>query len=183
MAPDLANNALPLYLARPISRSRLHPRQALRPGRAHVAAHLDPDHAALRACSARLAGWSWFAANLRIALGILACSALWILVVSLLTLAVSAWVRWRPIATLSVFGYFFISAAIGTLANKLLHTSWGNVLNIVKLMRFLWSDFFGLQPLRDALPTGAVVLAIVLTCLGFLAMLGRRVRAYEVVRG
>lgn len=182
VAPDLANNALPLYLSRPISRSDyILGKLSVLVGLMSLLTWIPIMLLYAEQCA--LAGWSWFAANLRIPLGILACSALWILVVSLLTLAVSAWVRWRPVATLSVFGYFFVSAAIGTLANKLLHTSWGNVLNVAKLMRFLWSDFFGLQPLRDALPTGAVVLAIVVTCLGFLAMLGRRVRAYEVVRG
>lgn len=182
VAPDLANNALPLYLSRPIGRrdyilGKLSVLVGLMSLLTWIPIML------LWALQCALGGWTWFAANLRIPVGILACSALWILVVSLLTLAVSAWVRWRPIATLCVFGYFFVSAAVGTLANELLSTDWGNVLNVAKLMRFLWSDFFGIRPLEDALPTGAVVAALVATCLMFLTMLLRRVRAYEVVRG
>lgn len=182
VAPDLANNALPLYFSRPISR------------RDYVAGKLSVlvglmslltwiPLTLLWALQCTLGGWDWFAANLRVPVGILACSALWILVVSLLTLAVSAWVRWRPIATLCVFGYFFISAAMGALANEILDTRWGNLVNVAKLMRFLFTDFFGIRPLDDALPTGVVVLAIVTTCLLFFALLWRRVRAYEVVRG
>ncbi len=102
--------------------------------------------------------------------------------VSLLTLAVAAWVRWRPIATLSVFGYFFVSAAIGTLINETLDATWGSVFNLAKLMRFLWTDFFAIPQLEDALPAGVSLAAIAVTCLVFLAMLVRRVRAYEVVR-
>ena len=90
--------------------------------------------------------------------------------------------RWRPIATLSVFGYFFASAAIGTLINETLGVTWGSLVNVVKLMRFLWTDFFGIAPMDDALPTVVSVAAIAATCLAFLAMLVRRVRAYEVVR-
>lgn len=182
VAPDLANNALPLYLSRPISRrDYVFGKLSVLVGLMSLLTWIPMT--LLWALQCTLGGWEWCAANLRVPAGILACSALWILVVSLLTLAISAWVRWRPIATLCVFGYFFISAAMGALANEILNTSWGNLLNVAKLMRFLWSDFFGIRQLDDALPTAAVVAAIVATCFVFLAMLWRRVRAYEVVRG
>jgi ABC-2 type transport system permease protein len=181
VAPDLANNALPLYLSRPIRRrDYIAGKLTVLVGIMSVLTWIPL--MLLFALQSSLAGWGWLAANLRIAVGILSCSALWILVVSLLTLAVSAWVKWRPIATLAVFGYFFISAAISALVNELLHTEWGSLLNVAKLMRFLWSDFFGIESLRNALPASASVIAIAFTCLIFLAMLARRVRAYEVVR-
>jgi ABC-2 type transport system permease protein len=181
VAPDLANNALPLYLSRPIRR------------RDYVIGKLVVLIAVMSvltwlpmmllfALQSVLQGWSWLAGNLRIALGIICCSVLWILVVSLLTLAISAWVRWRPIATLAVFGYFFVSSTMGALVNEVLGTRWGSLLIVAKLMRFLWSDFFGIRQLRDALPATASVVAIAATCLVFLVMLVHRVRAFEVVR-
>lgn len=181
VAGDLANNALPLYLSRPVGRGqyivgKLAVLVAVMSVLTWVPIML------LFGLQSGLAGWSWFAANLRIAAGILFCSALWIAVVSLVTLAVAAWVRWRPIATLSVFGYFFISAAIGALINGTLDATWGSVFNLAMLMRFLWSSFFGIPPTDEALSAGVSVAAIALTCLAFLAMLLRRVRAYEVVR-
>lgn len=181
VAPDLANNALPLYLSRPVGRSDyIAGKLAVLVGVMSVLTWIPI--MLLFALQSGLAGWSWFAANLRIAVGIMSCSALWIAVVSLLTLAVAAWVRWRPIAMLSVFGYFFVSAAIGTLINETLEVTWGNVFNLAKLMRFLWTDFFAIPQLEDALPTSVSLAAIAVTCLVFLAMLVRRVRAYEVVR-
>jgi ABC-2 type transport system permease protein len=181
IAPDLANNALPLYLARPVTRGTyILGKLMVLVGMMSVLTWIPI--MLLYALQCGLAGWSWFAANLRIAFGIMACSVLWIAVVSLLTLAVSAWVRWRTIATLSVFVYFMISAAIGSLINEILNTEWGSLFNIGKLMRFLWTDFFGIPPTPEALGTTASMVAVSLTCLVFLAMLRRRIRAFEVVR-
>lgn len=181
VAPDLANNALPLYLSRPITRGDyIKGKLSVLVGLMSLLTWIPIMLLYVLQCV--LAGWAWFAANLRIPIGILACSALWILVVSLLTLALSAWVRWRPIATLSVFGAFFISAAVGTLVSEILHTRWGSVLNVFKLMRFIWSDLFGVAPMPEALPVGVSVAIVGLWCLLFLVMLVRRVRAYEVVR-
>lgn len=181
VAPDLANNALPLYLARPIRRrDYIAGKLLVLVGVMSILTWVPI--MLLFALQSVLAGWSWLAANLRIAAGIMCCSALWIFVVSLLTLAISAWVRWRQIATLTVFGYFFVSSAVGALANEVLATEWGSVLIAVKLMRFLWSDFFGIPQVRDALPAGVSVTALAVTSLAFLAMLVRRVRAFEVVR-
>lgn len=181
IAPDLANNAMPLYLSRPVTRrDYILGKLTVLVGIMSVLTWIPI--LLLFALQSSLAGWSWFAANLRIAAAILCGSALWIAVVSLLTLAVSAWVRWRPVATLAVFGYFFISAAIGTLINEILVTTWGSVLNVTELMRFLWSRFFGLPAIEEALPIPVSAAAVLCTCAVFLAMLMRRVRAYEVVR-
>jgi len=181
IAPDLANNALPLYLSRPIRK------------RDYIAGKLLVLVALMSVLTwvpimlmfllqTALQGWSWLAANLRIAAGIMSCSLLWIFVVSLLTLAISAWVRWRPIATLSVFGYFFVSSAVGAMINETLRTEWGSVLIAARLMRFLWSDFFGVRQVEGALPAVVSVAVLAVTSLAFLAMLVRRVRAFEVVR-
>jgi ABC-2 type transport system permease protein len=181
VAPDLANNALPLYLARPIRRrDYIAGKLLVLVGMMSVLTWVPI--MLLFGLQSVLQGWSWFAGNLRIAVGIMCCSALWILVVSLLTLAISAWVRWRPIATLAVFGYFFVSSAIGAMVNNTLRTEWGSVLIAAKLMRFLWSDFFGVRQVEDALAAPVSVAALAVTSLVFLAMLVRRVRAFEVVR-
>jgi len=181
VAPDLANNALPLYLSRPLrKRDYIAGKLLVLVGLMSVLTWVPIMLMFL--LQSALQGWSWFAANLRIAAGIMSCSLLWIFVVSLLTLAISAWVRWRPIATLSVFGYFFVSSAVGAMINEVLRTEWGSVLIAAKLMRFLWSDFFGVRQIGGALPAVVSVVALAVTSLVFLAMLVRRVRAFEVVR-
>lgn len=181
VAPDLANNALPLYLSRAISR------RDYVLGKATVLVALLSVLSwvpliLLFALQSALSGWGWLAANLHIAFAILACSTLWILVVSLLSLAVSAWVRWRPVATLSVFGFFFATAAIGAFLVEELHVSWGGVLDLVRLMSNVWVELFGIERLEPGQPVLVSVAAIAAWCALFLAMLLRRVRAYEVVR-
>lgn len=181
VAPDLANNALPLYFSRPISRNQyILGKLTVLIGLLSLLTWIPLMLLFVMQCG--LSGWSWFTGNLDIATAILCCSALWILVVSLLTLAISAWVRWRPIATLSVFGFFFVSAAIGSFIEETLHASWGNLINVGKLMRLLWGGFFGFTIRENALSPEVSSLALILWCLLFLAMLRRRVRAFEVVR-
>jgi ABC-2 type transport system permease protein len=181
IAPDLTNNALPLYLSRPLSRTgyvigKLAVLVALMSVLTWVPLLL------MFGLQCGLAGWSWFAANARIGCAILGASLAWIAVVSLLTLALSAWVRWRPVATVLVFGYFFVSAGLGSLINDVLATEWGNVINVPELMLALWVVLFRVSGEREGVHAGAAVLAIAATCAFFVLLLGRKIRAYHVVR-
>lgn len=181
VAPDLANHALTLYLSRPVSRGQyILGKLAVLVGL--LSALTWVPLLLLFLLQSFLAGWEWFTGNLHLAAGILLCSALWIVMVSLLTLAIAAWVRLRPVATLSVFGFFFISAALGNLIEETLNAGWGAFLNLPKLMRFLFSDFFGLYASPEAPGAAASFAALGLWCLVFLAMLRHRVRGLEVVR-
>jgi ABC-2 type transport system permease protein len=97
VSPDLANNALSLYLARPFSRRRVRVGQDLRAGDPDVADDLGAGPAAVRApgLPGRLeldAGQR--APGLRPLLRRVDLD----LVLSLLALALSAWVKWKPVA-------------------------------------------------------------------------------------
>jgi ABC-2 type transport system permease protein len=181
IAPDLTNNALPLYLSRPLTRTgyvtgKLAVLVALMSVLTWVPLEL------MFALQCGLAGWPWLAANAGIGLAILGSSLAWIGVVSLLALALSAWVRWRPVATVLVFGYFFVTAGLGTLINDVMATRWGSLVNVPELMRSLWVVLFRLPGEPEGVPVVAAVLGIVATCAFFVALLGRKIRAYHVVR-
>jgi len=181
IAPDLTNNALPLYLSRPLSRTgyvtgKLVVLVVLMSVLTWVPLLL------MFALQCSLAGWSWLAANAGIAVAILGSSLAWIGVVSLLTLALSAWVRWRPVATVLVFGYFFVSAGLGSLINDVLETEWGDLVNVPEMLRSLWVVLFRVSAERQGVPVGAAVLGIIATCAFFVVLLGRKIRAYHVVR-
>ena len=64
-----------------------------------------------------------------------------------------------------MFGYFFVSSAVGAMINEILRTEWGSVLIAAKLMRFLWSDFFGVRQVEGALPAVVSVAALAVTSL------------------
>ena len=64
-------------------------------------------------------GWGWKPSSAeRMFLG----SLLWILLLSLLGLALSAWVRWKVLASALLFGIFFITDRTGEIVNKVLVT-------------------------------------------------------------
>src|SRR5437879_12131655 len=60
---------------------------------------------------------------------IVLCSAIWILMLSLISLAVSAWVKLRIVATGVIFISFFIPAGLGEMFNAIMSTYWGRLLN------------------------------------------------------
>src|ERR1700677_1546226 len=77
-----------------------------------------------------LEGGGWAQDNVRIALGFFLGSWVWILLLSLLALALSAWVKWKPAAGALVFGVFFVAAAFGATINAIQRTNWGHLFNI-----------------------------------------------------
>src|SRR6185503_5471185 len=104
---DLRNNALPLYLCRPFSRTE------------YVAGKMSVVLVLLSAMTwvpqlllflfqAYLEGGRWLIDNLWIASAIFIGSFVWILLLALLTQAISAIVKWRVIASGALLGLFFI---------------------------------------------------------------------------
>src|SRR5918994_7888529 len=95
---DLRNNALPLYLCRPFSRTE------------YVLGKMSVILILLSAITwipqlllfllqSYLQGFAWFRANLWIAYAILIASLVWILLLALLTQTISALVKWRVVAS------------------------------------------------------------------------------------
>jgi ABC-2 type transport system permease protein len=196
VAPDLVNNALPLYLSRPFSRAEY----VL--GRVTTLLLLGSlitwvPGLLLFALQAGLADGSdagWWHRNLHLAWGLLAGSLIWLLLLALLALALSAWVRWRIVATGLFVGLFFVLAGLGEAFNQALLTHWGKLLNLGYVITTVWLDLFDVvvtererradigDPTTLDIPTGycwLMLLAITGVCL---LLLSRRLRAREVVR-
>jgi len=193
VSPDLTNNALPLYLARPFSRAeyvmgRLSVLLILLSGVTWV-----PGLMLFLLQSYLSPGWGWD--NLRIAGGLLLGSLIWILLLSLLALALSAWVKWKPVAGALMFGVFFVAGAFSAAINEILRTKWGHLLNISHLMGVVWLSLFE-EPLKRGngaaffrvargaeIPVWCCWVALLAVCGICLYMLARRIRGFEVVRG
>jgi hypothetical protein len=124
--------------------------------------------------------------NLQIAIGLLAGSVIWIAFLSILGLALSSWVKWRVVATGAIFAAVFVPAGIGAIVSAVLRTKWGLLLNVPVMMSNLWQRLLGVPaPINDKLsvPTLAIALMLSLGCFVCVAMLNKRIRAREVVRG
>ena len=179
VAPDLRNGALPLYLSRPFTR------------REYVLGKLSVLALLLSAITwmpllllftlqASLED-GWLAANARVGWAIFAGSWAWILVLSLIALAVSACVKWKPVARIVLLVVFFVLAGFGTAINEILDTTWGSLLNLGELIRAVWAGLFGID-VRVRLDAGPAWIALAAACAASLVLLARRIKAYEVVR-
>ncbi|HYL04492.1 MAG TPA: hypothetical protein VE075_00525 [Thermoanaerobaculia bacterium] len=170
VAPDLRNNGLALYMSRPFSRAEYLL------GKLAVLALLISTitwipGVLLFLLQGYLEGAGWFGAQGR-ALGALFAGS-WVLIVSLslLALAVSAWVKWKPVARIVLVILYFVTLGFGRIMEWALGTWWSEMISFRQVIGTVWAGLFGLPP-QTGMPVGAA----------WVSLLARRVRAYEVVR-
>jgi len=128
-----------------------------------------------------LAGWEWAGPHLWIAGSIVLSSLIWIAVLSLLAMALSAWVKWRIVAGALLLAVLFFGAGFGQAINAVMRTQSGRFMDISYLMATVWSALFRIDNER-AMSSPQAWIALLLYCGICLALLVRKVRAYEVVK-
>jgi ABC-2 type transport system permease protein len=183
ISPDLANNALPLYLSRPFSRSEyVLGKLAVLLSFASVLTWIPG--LLLIGFQTSFAGFEWLGENMGLAAGIVAGSWIWMLTISLLSLALSAWVRFKPIASAALFGVFFIGAGFGEVINEILNLQpeWGTLLNMAWTMTLVWRWLLLGTAAMGGLPAWAALVAMLTVCALSLLLLEKKIRACEVVR-
>ncbi|HEX8286764.1 MAG TPA: hypothetical protein VF556_02140 [Pyrinomonadaceae bacterium] len=200
---DLSNNALPLYLCRPLSRAEY----VL--GKMAVVVFLLSlitwiPGLLIFFFQSSLAGFDWLWTNVWMIQAIFSTSMVWIILLSLLALAVSSLVKWRVVASGALLGLFFVPSAFGEIINDLFLTKAGHLLSLWATMDSIWRGLFGLfvretghingkvsNPIYDeqyfdiALlepPLWVSWLIIALVCGVCVWLLSRKVRAYEVIK-
>jgi ABC-type transport system involved in multi-copper enzyme maturation permease subunit len=184
ISQDLAHNALPIILSRPITRREyVLGKLTVLGGILSVLTWVPL--LALFLFQAKMSSAPWFAPHLFIAVGIVAGSMIWVMLLSLLALALSAWVRWRIVATALVFGAIFVSAGFGTVFNAVMRSNIGTVLNLPVMMSQLWFALLhvSLPRFGQELPISVIVISLAAMCAACGAALNARIRAREVVRG
>jgi ABC-2 type transport system permease protein len=180
IAPDLANNALPLYFCRPLSRTEY----VL--GRACVIFSILSfitwiPGLVIFGVESNLSGAKWAWEHRNFAFGIVVGSWLWLLVLTLLALAISAWVRWRLVAGALLLAVMFASSGFAAAINEVLRIHTGFYLDPANLVAAVWANFFDIPIHTDISPFGACI-AIGVICALCVLLLSRKVRAFEVVR-
>jgi ABC-2 type transport system permease protein len=192
ISPDLTNNALPLYLCRPITRT------------GYVLGKMAVLFVPLSCVTwipglilftiqAGLAGEGWGWNNAYIALALFAGSWLWIFLLALLATALSAWVRWKLAASALLFGTFFISAAFSEIVNEVMRTKMGHLFNLGHLVGTIWARMMQISPRRtllgemfnirrgDELPLWAAWVMLAVMAGICVMLLNKRLRGREVV--
>ena len=185
---DLTNGALPLFLSRPFSRGDYVLGKLAVLGLLLSAVTWIPC-LLLFSLQSGLARNGWIWSHLWMVVPILFCSAIWILMLSLISLAVSAWVKLRIVATGVIFISFFIPAGLGEMFNAIMGTYWGQLLNFSSLFRLILAKGFreetGLLGPVDGtdVPLWAAWGVLIAVCLLSLFILNVRLRARETVKG
>src|SRR5262245_24522476 len=131
---DLRNNALPLYLCRPFSRAEYVM------GKMSVLVILLSlitwvPQLLLFFFQAYLEGFAWLRENLWLASAIFIGCVVWILLLALISQAISALVKWRVVASAAILGLFFIPSGFGAFINAIFMTKWGNLISLMALMK------------------------------------------------
>jgi ABC-2 type transport system permease protein len=180
VAPDLANNALPLYFSRPISRwSYALARLTVIGGMLSIVTWIPG--LLLFALQVGLAGGWWFRANWTLGIGVVAGFLLWLLVLSLVAMASSAYVKWRVVAGAVSLAFFFILSGVSAMIGAVFRVTWGHVLDPAWAVNRVWCTLLDVTP-----PEGPGAGASMLALLAWVLLLGlvieRKLRPVEVVR-
>ena len=196
---DLRNNALPLYLCRPFSRTEYVV------GKMSVLLILLSwitwvPQLLMFFFQSYLEGLTWFRANLWMGNSIVIAGLVWVLLLALLSQTVSALLKWRIVASAAMLGIVFIPSVFGSVfINILFQTKLGDLISLFALMGHVTSGLFGtfdpvagrfsieeFDTVREFIimnpPLWACWTALFLFSAACLALLSWKVKAYEVVK-
>ena len=177
---DLSNNALPLYFCRPFSRTEY----VL--GKLSVIAILLAfitwvPGLILFCIQGSLEGSAWFSTNAWLAWSIFFTSFIWTILISLLALAISAWVRWKIVAGGMLLVIFFLGSGLGQAINAVLRTDAGFWIDMGTNFSQLCTKFYRVKSV-DLISTEEALASLLAMCGVSIWLLWRKVRAYEVAR-
>jgi ABC-2 type transport system permease protein len=183
---DFANHSIQLYLSRPLSRAEYLF------GKVSVLG-------ALLSCTTWIPALilffvqadlqdGWFGRNYWMAGSIVLVCLLWIAVISLLSMAIAVWVRWRIAATALMLGVFFVLPVIGQIIDHILRTHLGYLLNFPLMIFIIGAHLFRLTASArhasgfDLVPLWQAWASVLGLCVFCVYLLHRKLVAREVER-
>jgi ABC-2 type transport system permease protein len=180
VAPDLANNALLLYLSRPLNRWQYAlGRLTVIVGMLSIVTWIPGVF--LFGLQVGLAGGGWFRANWTLGAGVVAGFLLWVLVLSLVAMASSAYVRWRVVAGAVSLAFFFILSGVAEMIDNVFRVTWGHALDPAWAVNRVWCTLLGVTP-PEGPGAGTSMLALAGFVLMLVLVIERKLRPVEVVR-
>jgi ABC-2 type transport system permease protein len=180
IAPDLANNALPLYFSRPLTRwSYALARLTVIIGMLSVVTWVPG--LLLFGLQVGMAGGWWFVANWTLGAGVVIGFLLWLLVLSLVAMASSAYVKWRVVAGAVSLAVFFILSGVSQMIDVVFRVTWGHVLDPAWAVNRVWCTLLGVTP-PGGPGAGPSMLTLAAFVLLLVLVIERKLRPVEVVR-
>jgi ABC-2 type transport system permease protein len=179
VAPDLSNNALQLYFSRPFSRAEyVLARLIVLLGLLSLITWIPG--ILLFSMQSGMAGWNWFAENWNLGLGVFIGFMLWILLVSLVSLTGSAYVRRRIMAEALILGVIFVLPVGTKIFNTVFNVVWASLFNPLQVMNQIWCWLLGATPESGPTVSGCWMAVAVMAAV-LMTVLRRKLRPVEVV--
>ena len=180
VAPDLANNALPLYFSRPLTRwSYALARLTVIIGMLSVVTWIPG--LLLFVLQGGLAGGWWLIANWTLGAGMVIGFLLWLVILSLVAMASSAYVKWRIVAGAVSLAVFFILGGVSEMIDQVFRVRWGHLLDPAWTVNRVWCTLLGVEAPRGP-GAGASIVALTVFILLLVVVIERKLRPVEVVR-
>lgn len=160
VAPDLANNAMPLYLSRPVPRRSYVAGKLLVLLGLCVAVGLCPGLILIVVNAGYGGEVDWLGAA-RLASAFATSLLAWTLCLSMLALAISAWVKWRPAATLGLLGAYIVTTTLGGVLQSALGGRTGSFLDLADAVQAISATLSGIgEPAMPATLAAMVVAGV-----------------------
>ncbi|MEO7189706.1 MAG: hypothetical protein ABI051_01470 [Vicinamibacterales bacterium] len=180
LAPDLANNALPLYFSRPLTRwSYALARLTVLVGMLSIVTWVPG--VLLFALQVGLAGVGWFRANWTMGAGLVSGLFLWLLVLGLVAMASSAYVKWRVVAAGVTLAFFFILSGVAAMIDNVFRVTWGHIIDPGWAVNQIWCALLGVDPPKGP-GAGASAAALAVLVMLLVVVIERKLRPVEIVR-
>lgn len=179
---DLSNNGLPLYLCRPFSRFEyIFGKMSVLLILLSVITWIPS--VLLFLFQAYLEGGGWLTTNFWLLSGIVSTNLAWIVILTLLAVSFSAWIKWRMAASAALFAIFIVPTPIGFAIQGILNTTKGHLLNIGMALTVMTQEYFELDVDENDkfFSLGEAWMVFFVYAALCLLMLWRKVRAYEVI--
>lgn len=179
IAPDLANNALPLYFSRPLTRwSYALARLTVLVGMLSIVTWVPG--LLLFGLQVGLAGGWWLWANWTLGAGMVLGFLLWLLVLGLVAMASSAYVKWKFVAAGVSLAFFFVLSGIAEMIDNVFRVNWGHLIDPAWSVNQVWCALLGIDPLSGP-GAAAAAMALAVTVALLVLVIERKLRPVEIV--
>lgn len=184
ISPDLRNNAMPLILSRSISKTNYIA------GKMMVLIVLGSLISWVPALiifilQSFLADDGWLLENWHLPFAAIITSLSWIIVLSLLAFAISAFVKWKTVARIVFFSIIAISSIMGEVIQEIFGGMSGHLVNVNAALQVVVANTFDAKSdmviTYPDMPLWIAVVQLLLISVVSLILLSRRIRAFQVV--
>jgi len=179
VAPDLTNGALPIYLARPFSRSEYILGKGMVLGSLIASITLLPGLLSFTVQSS-LAGFTWFKDNFAMGVGIVVSCIILMAILMLMGLAMSAFVRWKLVAGALILAVFAAGKGFAAVINNVMRTESGYYLDIQYLLSTVAGSLMHVPVTTEPISPWAAAVTLTIFCGILLGLINRKLRVCEV---